>query len=295
MECDCQTFLRFRVRYTVHYCMQKELKIISFNVGLTRLKFTPFNYNFVPFVTDRVRLLPESLRAEDADIVCLQEVFEGGLFKKLRAELKAVYPYAYHDNKGWKLFNKGLAVFSKHRFEHVGEIGFKTIGVEKFAQKGASVIRVIEGVYAGLVLANVHFPYGGYVGHSPAFAPITALRDKAIEHLHQALEKFGHLVIMAGDFNFGPAIAYQNYEYLLSLGYKNLTGEEVTWDPENTMNKLFTLMKPQSVDHIFANTNLFKKIHRFKNQVLFKESLTTRSGRVLNLSDHYGVVATLSY
>jgi exonuclease III len=280
---------------TILHTMHKELKILSLNVGLTRLKFTPFSYNFVPFVTDRVRMLPSSLTAENADVICLQEVFENGLFKKLRAELKGIYPYAYHDNKGWKLFNKGLAIFSKYKFEHVSEVSFKTIALEKFAQKGASIIRFIQGPHDSLILANVHFPYGGYIGNSQAFAPIIALRNKAIEHLHQTLEGLGKLVIMAGDFNFGPAMAEQNYEYTQSLGYQNLTSEEITWDPENPMNKLFTLMKPQSLDHIFVNTRLFEKIVTVKNQVLFKESLQTPRGRTVNLSDHYGVVATILY
>ncbi len=274
--------------------MNRELKIISFNVGLTRLKFIPFNYNFVPLVSDRVRLLPASLKAEGADVICLQEVFERGLFKKLRAELMDMYPYSYHGNKGWKLFNKGLAIFSKHKFEHVSEIGFKTLGLEKFAQKGASVVRFIEGPYEKLMLANVHFPYGGYIGSAPAFAPIVALRDKAIEHLHQALLRLGHLVVMAGDFNFGPTMTQQNYEYLLSLGYKNLTSEEITWDPENPLNKLFTMMKPQSLDHIFVNNTLFEKISSVTNRVLFKESIRLPNGNTVNLSDHYGVVATVT-
>lgn len=275
--------------------MKKELKIISFNVGLTRLKFTPFNYNFVPFVADRVRLLPESLAAQGADVICLQEVFENGLFKKLRAELLSSYPYSYHDNKGWKLFNKGLAVFSKYKFEHVTEINFKTIAFEKFAQKGASIIRFIQGPYKTIVLANVHFPYGGYIGNSQAFAPIVALRNKAIDHLHHVLDGLGKFVIMAGDFNFGPTTAEQNYEYVQSLGYKNLTSEEITWDPENPMNKLFTLMKPQSLDHIFANSKLFEKIVTVKNQVLFKETRQTSGGRMINLSDHYAVSVNLNF
>jgi exonuclease III len=271
-----------------------QLKIISFNVGLTRLKFTPFNYNFVPFVTERVGLLPESLKKEDADVICLQEVFENGLFKKLRAELASHYPYSYHDNKGWKLFNKGLAIFSKYKFEHISEVSFKTIALEKFAQKGASVIRFIQGPFDSMVLANVHFPYGGYIGNSQAFAPIVALRNKAIDHLHQVLAGLGTFVIMAGDFNFGPAMAEQNYDYTLSLGYKNLTNEEVTWDPQNPMNKLFTMMKPQSLDHIFVNDSLRAKITESKSEVLFKESVKTKKGNSINLSDHYGAGVTFS-
>lgn len=269
--------------------MAPYLQVVSFNVGLTRLKFVPFNYNFVPFVTERVRLLPAALLATNADVICLQEVFENGLFRRLRADLVSAYPYTYHNNKGWKLFNKGLAIFSKYKFEHLNEVSFKTIALEKFAQKGASIIRFLEGPYESMVLANVHFPYGGYINNSPAFAPIVTLRNKAIEQLHQVLCSLGEQVIMAGDFNFGPTAAEPNYEYLLSLRYHNLTGEEVTWDPENPMNKLFTLMKPQSLDHIFVNDTLIRQIANSTSQVLFKEPAQTPDGRLINLSDHYGV------
>ncbi len=283
------------MEYSIVLIMTAELKILSFNVGLTRLKFIPFNYNLVPLVADRAKLIPAALATEVADVVCLQEVFENRLFKQLRAELKDIYPYAYHNNSGWKLFNKGLAIFSKHKFEHIDEVGFKTLGIEKFAQKGASLIRFVQGPHAGLVVANVHFPYGGYVGSAPAFAPIVALRDRAIEHLHQTLDKIGQLVVMAGDFNFGPTMAEQNYEYLLSLGYANLTSEKITWDPENTMNKFFTLMRPHSLDHIFANIGLSKRISAFRSRVLFNEPMMSAKGKEAYLSDHYGVMVTVRY
>lgn len=275
--------------------MPHELKIISFNVGLTRLKFIPFNYNFVPFVNERVRLLPNALLNAGADVICLQEVFENGLFRKLRAELSAVYPYAFHNNKGWKLFNKGLAIFSKYQFEHMSEVSFKTMALEKFAQKGASIIRFVEEPYESIILANVHFPYGGYINNSPAFAPIVTLRNKAIEHLHQVLSGLGHYVVLAGDFNFGPTAAEQNYEYLQSLGYHNLTQEEVTWDPENPMNKLFTLMKPQSLDHIFINNHFNKRLSSSESRVLFNEPVPASNDDAINLSDHYGVGVRLSF
>ncbi len=275
--------------------MQEELTIISFNVGLTRLTFIPFKYNFVPMVAERVQLVPAALKMHTADVICLQEVFENRLFKKLKHELSDMYPYAYHDNKGWKLFNKGLAIFSKHRFEHIHEIGFKTVGIEKFAHKGASVIRFIQGPHTGLVLANVHFPYGGYVGNSQAFAPIVALRNKMIDHLHGVLREVGQQVVMAGDFNFGPTVAEQNYEYVLSLGYTNLTNEEITWDPKNPMNRLFLFARPHSLDHIFTGTQFMKRITHFKNEVLFKNPVTLKNGAEINLSDHFGVLATLRY
>lgn len=268
---------------------------MTFNVGLTRLIFTPFNYNFVPRVAERVAILPGALRAELADVICLQEVFESRLFKKLRAELRESYPYAYHDNKGWKLFNKGLAIFSKYPFEHIGEVGFKTIGVEKFVRKGASVVRFLGGPHKDLVLANVHFPYGGYVGTAQAFAPIVTLRNRAIEHLHQVLERVGSLVVMAGDFNFGPTVAEQNYEYLLSLGYTNVTGEAVSWDPKNPLNKLFPLVKEHALDHIFVNTRFGERLGEFTHRVLFTEPVPLHHGGTTHLSDHYGVMATVRY
>jgi hypothetical protein len=55
------------------------------------------------------------------------------------------------------------------------------------------------------------------------------------------------------------------------------------------------MMKPQSIDHIFVNEGLFEKISSATNRVLFKDSIKLSTGDVVNLSDHYGVVASVQF
>ncbi|KAL3848437.1 hypothetical protein ACJMK2_019294 [Sinanodonta woodiana] len=65
---------------------QKERKVITYN---TALQFS------IPRKTQRMRNLVRGLRALRADVVCLQEVYDGSDIKQMMPKLRDIYPYSF--------------------------------------------------------------------------------------------------------------------------------------------------------------------------------------------------------
>jgi len=62
-------------------------RLATFNAGLAR--------NYVPLAEDRVTPVTQALAALDADVLCLQEVWEEGDTAQIHAGTKATYPHAF--------------------------------------------------------------------------------------------------------------------------------------------------------------------------------------------------------
>lgn len=272
--------------------MAERLKILTFNAGLTRLRFGPIKYELVPHVNERLEAIPTSLMEVDADIVCLQEVYESKHIEFLAQKLSGHYPHYYHhDAKYW--FDNGLMILSKEPFSSVKELAFRTSGVEKVSRKGAIVVATeYGGAFEGMLLVNLHFPYGGFGSASQRGRRAVKSRSKTLNDLNEELRDTSKRLVLVGDFNFGPDIAEANYDHLLSLGYVNISDEQVTWDPKNPLNKMFPSATPQSIDHILLNKNFADSLSESKSDVIFKD-LIQIGDKETYLSDHYGVLCEI--
>lgn len=65
------------------------LKVVSYNLGLA--------HTFVPLAKERLPFLKETLSKSDADVLCLQEVWKKKDRKKIKKELKEIFPHSYFE------------------------------------------------------------------------------------------------------------------------------------------------------------------------------------------------------
>lgn len=233
-------------------------------------------------------MLPEALLEADADVVCLQEVYERRHQDFLMKKVGHLYPYSFFTHKKTSLFDSGLAILSKHPFTFLEEVVFKTLGFEKISRKGALLIQFTEGQLKDLVLANCHFPYGGYGSKSKVSDIIMKIRDIEVDRLVEHLKKYTDRSLVCGDFNFGPNIAKANFDNL-SQYFDNIGNGYVTWHNDNPLNRMFPLSKPQSIDHIMASKVFSKEVISHVHERLFDEIRKLNGKHESYLSDHYAV------
>lgn len=269
-----------------------QIKILTFNTGLARLHLGPASFDLVPRVASRVERIIEKLTASPADIVCLQEVFESTHEALIRRTLADSYPYQYFSPTPKFLFGKGLSILSKTPFEITDTIDFPGVGCDRIAKKGAVVGTFTDGLLQGLTIVNTHFPYGGYGQRSLTSRRSIQVRQKCLEILNKRLAPSTQKIVLAGDFNFGENISPENYTSALASGYQDLTAGIATWDPDNTLNTLFKISSPKSLDHILISEALSGSVVSTEASLALTD-LVQSDDVPFHLSDHYGLLVAL--
>ena len=67
------------------------LKLLSYNLALAK--------GYVPFVEERFKKIVDILKTTDTNVLCLQEVWEESHKKKIKDELKEIFPYSFSSPK----------------------------------------------------------------------------------------------------------------------------------------------------------------------------------------------------
>ncbi len=283
------------------------LKILTFNAGLLEIEF--FGMPLVKpadFLPERLAELPKRLIGTDADIIAVQEIYLNKHQTELAEALKCVYPYvAYKRTRAIKS-NNGLMIFSKYpiksvqykRFKQAGGIDERTVFSKGLLAadielSNSMIIRVID----------IH-PTSGGVANAQDCKKINGVREDQIRMAYDFYKKDRLNTIILGDFNSGPEIAKENYEFLANLGFldtykeyceKNNLPAKTTWSSENYLNATGTHTESisQRIDHIFISPELISKSKIIDaRRVLDEENIETEKVNV-SLSDHYGVLTTL--
>lgn len=83
-------FLFFTLIFSTH-SFSSELNIMTYNTGLA--------HGFVAMAKERLPHIIDALKSEQADILCLQEVWEKKDRKKIIKALKNIYPYAHYEKR----------------------------------------------------------------------------------------------------------------------------------------------------------------------------------------------------
>lgn len=139
---------------------EKKISVMTWNVKLlpriaTFLKHYPVK---------RAKIIPTKLIEENADIISLQEAFDRTSLRILRKKLQSVYPYtAGFKNRSGITFKKagGVIIFSKYPVKELESIAYdNSIGIDKFAKKGALLVEVDHPVSKFQVLGT-HMQAGG--------------------------------------------------------------------------------------------------------------------------------------
>ena len=119
------------------------ITILSWNIQMLPRAYGVFSKYLRKKQKKRLPEIIEFLNKEDFDIIVLQEVFDLRTIKKLKNELKFVYPNIQLPIKkgiGIQLSN-GILIASKVPLQYVNHVTFaKPEGNEKMAQKGCVLI-----------------------------------------------------------------------------------------------------------------------------------------------------------
>jgi len=267
------------------------VKLLTFNTGLLEVAVGPLHIDLVPKLRARVEALPAAILDLDPDVICLQEVYRKVDSDTLKERTK-VYPYTYRSPHEYMLKNTGLCIMSKYPFQLLEELDFRASGVEKIVAKGAVKIQLTDGPHKGMVIVNVHFPYGGFGSDSQTRWSTIKKRNSNIEYLDRHVSTSAERVLVAGDFNFGQDIAQENYEKMVSTGYTNISNGSITWDVDNPLNMFFPLSVSQSIDHIFLNNHFMETLTNQSCTRVFDTQVETNKGPLF-LSDHFGLLCDI--
>ena len=237
-----------------------KLKILSWNIAaLPRL------FNFFGNPSDRITGIIEYLKKTDADIICLQEVFDEKILKRIISEMKK-YTISYQEKKGKGFISSGLLILSKIPIlRSKFEIFTESIGENSYAEKGVLVSRLASGdFHQKIYLLNTH------LNANPMFTLSTlnpnVIRKSQLMTLTKLLTNKSDLYLICGDLN--QSEKSENFKYFIEKLQKKFNV------------KVFTKTKR---DYFIICYNDNVKINVLNNP----------RPRTKNLSDHTPILETI--
>jgi endonuclease/exonuclease/phosphatase family metal-dependent hydrolase len=276
--------------------------IVSFNAAVQDVRLLGRSvYRPVEFPAERLRVLPRALLELDADVVCLQELFQRRCQDWLRAALRQVYPHAAGLASAWPGLRLGneLLVLSRFPVSRVRLRRFTAATPEelRFTSRGFLELVVQVPAFGEITLLNIHASAGGAREHpeSPVMEDIRA--RQIAEFLDHGMSHRRLMVV--GDLNAGPQSSIGNYRQVLAAGLVDACAEAgirgVTWDPANPLvaSGGDAHLPPQRIDHVFLNRELAEQAACASARVVFAERRVQTPRGALPLSDHYAVRAEL--
>ena len=303
----------------VHKGKKQGLRVLSYNCGLLRVRFPPFKVTLFtnpPFVDERFSYLSEKLLESNADILALQEIYEGGHAAHLVDRLQYLYPYYHRDtcSNKWQLHN-GLMFFSKYPIKkgHLIKHNRSALLEKCFGSKCMQSVEVCSPI-GNILFLNLHFTAGGY--SHPDSEKINEIRESEVLEAIKAGEDFatrekesaGEInpkVVILGDLNCGPDASPMNYDLLKSNGYidgalKYIFKEDSkkdnfsTWCPRNKLNArgVHRHLPPARIDHLFVKEGSNLEVTDLTIKLTEHFVPTDTLGNV-TLSDHYAIDALL--
>ena len=257
----------------------RHIKVMTYNVRT-------FNYRLYEGWQQMAKGIDATIKAEDADILCIQE------YLKFKGMPSITYRYKYvAQTKG----NFGLAIYSKYKIINKGDIDFpESLGeYKKFIYADIllskkDTVRVINAHLKsiGLDKTNLSHLKDGDISQQE----IESQKSKLLKPLLHAYNIRGNQsrtlnkfiansklpVIFCGDLNDPPgSYAYRGVNQKLKDSFVESGSGFSTTVP---MFKRYQL--PLRIDYIFCD----EKFYPFNYQVVYKE-----------YSDHYPVVVDLEY
>jgi endonuclease/exonuclease/phosphatase family metal-dependent hydrolase len=284
------------------------LTLLTFNVGLVRVAIAGITvFEPAPLIPERLAALPGALTSSGANIVALQEVFRTAHRRQIIGATQDAYPYvAWAEAPAFGL-SSGLLILSDRPLEKPQQLKYSRHPLDEriYAQKGLLAATIDAGPLGPLRLVNVHTTAGGKFRDYNA-PKTTALRSHQLtEVLEVAAMPSSGPTLLVGDFNTGPGAAEQNYREILGAGYIDLVKDAnagipeadlCTWDPEQPLanGKDDHKGEPRRLDHVFIAEKDRARLDVEEARIVFREPVVPVSGgRMVPLSDHYGVLLRL--
>lgn len=325
------------------------LTVLSYNLGLARL--TPLDVlptKAWPQTTDRLRRLPEHLRAAlpdlwlvrlalkpvevlnrnllnfgphvaergaalaatlpdavgQADIVCLQEVFDPAHRAAVRDGLAKSHPFVAENNRPqWFGTNDGLMTVSRHPIRRARFTSFPYVPLPEWLLGDKGFLEAeIETPAGPVAVFNLHTTSGGGL-YNPLNPDISNMRQLSVDFMMRRVQRLRPTpVLLVGDFNCGPVYGADDYQRVIEHGFVDLyqaaidagtAPDAATFDLDNPLNaRAGEPTPPGRIDHVFGAQDDRWIV---TGGGLVGQDAATRSddGLPIPLSDHYGLVVTL--
>lgn len=284
----------------------RKLKILSFNLGLLRVKVKDRKvFEFTPYLEERFEKIVEEFKKSDADIISIQEIYNKMDVIRFIEELKFKYPYYFAPRADYYLrFASGLVVLSKVPLKNSTFEKFKesTWDEKLYVDKGFIQTYVDFDDFL-IQLVNAHTTAGGYFRH-PENRAIDVIRETQIQQILNAKDPKTHLTLITGDLNCGPQTSSQNFELFKKNNFIDVFEFKdnglYTWDIQNPLNKTspHATSPSQRIDHILYKIHEKKEWHHEQSKIVYKDAKvkikpSRNSEEIITLSDHYGVEANI--
>ncbi len=294
------------------------LKFLSYNLGLLHA----MGSDHVPEVKKRAKAAPAALAAMatelKADIILLQELWTGKLAAPIEKAMMALGYKAYRPrNTSIIGLNSGLILFVKAPYT-VGTWSFKpfkkTTFIDSLAKKGILRARIENADGGAFFFLGTHTVAVDTKAGIPDDAAQLAAMNAQMRELRDALIEEGNRtglpVLLAGDFNAGPAYVEESYRIIadspsvIDVAEILYPGAQPpTWDRANPLVAYgnYPNEPDANIDHVFLLDSKSAAWKVVAAQAVGKESqpglfLKAKKGVepvALPLSDHYGWFAEL--
>ena len=281
------------------------LRILTFNTGLTEIRlFGAALYEDVPHVIARAARLAPALRSVDADIVLLQELVPQRVKTRLAAELRDLYPHRAGIDEDTRFYGTGLLTLSRHPIEDASCTAFAEQTFEEglFGPRGKLGCTVRTPDLGPCRVFNLHATAGGASRRRRRQGAPGRKSAQLAQAIEAAAAPFEGTVVLAGDFNSDPAADPTTGPRLSAAGFADIAARRPnadrppgTWDPANPLNRGKASGAARRVDHILLRPPAGRGVETSEVRIVLDEpAVPVPGGDPLPLSDHYGLLATLT-
>lgn len=270
--------------HTLH-SQETEAILVSWNIQMLPNGPTVFSKSLQKKQRIRLPWIVEHCNDADYDIIVFQEVFDIEIKRKLKRQLKKVYPYHISTKtKFGRLTSNGILIASKFPIKYVDHVIYKkSVTKDAWAAKGCTLI---EAERNGVVfqVAGTHLQSGN--------------SEDAVAHRHSQYAEINTLlesnkkentpVLVVGDMNTRKANKTNYTKMLTTIDVEDFPLNETepyTIDSNNYWN---THDKGIQLDYILLNsrgtTSTITEQFILRPKKEFKEEK-------IDFSDHYGVIS----
>lgn len=272
------------------------LRVLTYNAGLLRVALAGHVLLEVAHLEARLAHLVPALQEEDADVICLQEVFRRAHRDRVVAELRPTHPHVARADDRARGWTHGLLIASRHPLR---DGRFQAFRAQHWWQRGLVSQGVLMAVVAHtdgavLSLANAHTTAGGRLG--PEAPSVERMRRRQLAEVDARVRAEPHPTLVCGDLNCGPEASPETFAGLLARGYVDAApGAGPTWEPGNALNRggPFSGSPAQRVDHVLLDETAASEYRVARAQVVRTDPLVPTVDGLVTTSDHYGLLVDL--
>ena len=172
-------------------------KIISYNICAL-----PYYINLYGDPHKRINNIIKFLKRLSADVICLQEVFDKKIRKKIIDKLSKNYKIYYNEDKSRFKFNDGLMILTKNKILYKKSIKYKnSCGEDSFSTKGIIYITIkhkINNRFKKITIVNTHLNANAIFSTKNICEKV---RIKQIKQLNNTLKNIKNNILLCGDLN----------------------------------------------------------------------------------------------